>query len=48
MAEAAERRIFEIVSRRNTPRAGLDGLALDLQRILGNKARLFYPVQPTQ
>jgi hypothetical protein len=48
MTGAAERRIFEIVSHRNTPRAGLDSLALDLQRILGNKARLFYPVKPTQ
>ena len=44
MTEAMERRVFEIVSG-SSAQAGLDSLALDLQRILGNKAQLRYPVK---
>jgi multiple sugar transport system substrate-binding protein len=45
MIEAMERRVSDIVSGRSTPQVGLDSLALDLQRILGNRnARLRYPV----
>ena len=46
MTEAMERRLFEIVSGRATPRNGLDALAVDLQNILGAKARLRFPVTP--
>lgn len=45
MTEAAERHIFEILSGWNSPQQGLDALAIDLQRILGGKARLRYPVK---
>jgi multiple sugar transport system substrate-binding protein len=48
MTEAMERHLSEIVSGRISPQAGLDHLALDLQRILGNKARLHYQVKTTQ
>jgi len=47
MTEATERRISEIVSGRSLAQAGLDNLALDLQRILGNKTRFRYPVETT-
>jgi multiple sugar transport system substrate-binding protein len=45
MTEAMERRVSEIVRGRSTAQAGLDSLALDLQRVLGNQARLRYPVK---
>jgi multiple sugar transport system substrate-binding protein len=45
MIDASERRLFEIVSGQRPAHAGLDALALDLQRILGRKARLRYPVK---
>jgi ABC-type glycerol-3-phosphate transport system substrate-binding protein len=45
MMAAMQRRVFEIVSGNATPQAGLDGLALDLQGILGDKAKLRYPVK---
>ena len=45
MTDAAEQRLFQIVSGRTSPQSGLDELALDLQRILGAKARLRYPVK---
>jgi multiple sugar transport system substrate-binding protein len=47
MIEASERRLAEIVSGRCSPQTGLDNLALDLQGILGDKARLRYPVKKT-
>ena len=47
MIEAMERHLSEIVSGRTSAQAGLDGLALDLQRILGGKARLRYAVKTT-
>ncbi len=40
MTEAMERRLFEVISGKSSAQAGLDSLAVDLQRILGNKARL--------
>jgi multiple sugar transport system substrate-binding protein len=45
MTEAMERRVFEIVSGKSSPKGGLDNLALDIQGILGNKSRLRYPVK---
>ena len=45
MTEAVERHLSQIVSRRTSPQSGLDELALDLQQILGAKARLRYPVK---
>jgi multiple sugar transport system substrate-binding protein len=44
MTDAAERRLSEIVSGKESPQAGLDKLALDLEQILGGKAKLRYPV----
>jgi multiple sugar transport system substrate-binding protein len=41
---AAERRLSEILVGQETPQAGLDSLALDIQRLLGGKAKLQYPV----
>jgi multiple sugar transport system substrate-binding protein len=48
MTEAMERRVFEIVSGKVSPQTGLDGLALDLQPILGGKVKLRYPVRAEQ
>jgi multiple sugar transport system substrate-binding protein len=48
MTEAMERHLSEIVSGRTSAQAGLDSLALDLQRILGNKAQLRYSVKTTR
>jgi multiple sugar transport system substrate-binding protein len=44
MTDAMERRVFEIISGKCSAQAGLDSLALDLQHILGNRARLRYAV----
>ena len=44
MTEASERRLSEIVTGKESPQSGLDKLALDLQQILGSKARMRYPV----
>ena len=44
MTEAAERRLSEIVTGKESPQSGLDKLALDFQQILGSKARMRYPV----
>jgi multiple sugar transport system substrate-binding protein len=44
MTEAAVKRLSEIVNGKSSPQAGLDNLALDLQRIVGQKSRLRYPV----
>ncbi|MGC2398399.1 MAG: extracellular solute-binding protein [Acidobacteriaceae bacterium] len=48
MIDAAERRLSEIVTGKETAKAGLDRLALDLQQILGSKAKLRYPVHGAQ
>ncbi|MGA8438095.1 MAG: extracellular solute-binding protein [Candidatus Sulfotelmatobacter sp.] len=48
MTDAMVHRLAEIVSGKKTPQAGLDDLALDLQKILGAKARLRYPVKTDQ
>ncbi len=45
MAEAAERRLSDIVTGKESPQSGLDKLALDLKSILGNKVKLRYPVK---
>jgi len=45
MVEASERRLSDIVTGRSSAQTGLDNLALDLQRILGDKSRLRYPVK---
>jgi multiple sugar transport system substrate-binding protein len=45
MTEAAERRLSEIVTGKASPQSGLDQLALDLEKILGSKARLRYAVR---
>ena len=47
MTEAAERRLSEIVTGKESPQSGLDKLALDLQNILGRKGKLRYPVHGT-
>jgi len=47
MTEAMEGHLSDIVGGRTSAQAGLDGLALDLQRILGGKARLRYSVKTT-
>jgi multiple sugar transport system substrate-binding protein len=45
MVEVMENHLSEIVSRKVSPQAGLNDMALDLERILGGKARLHYPVK---
>ena len=47
MTEAMESHLAEIVSGRTTAKAGLDSLALDIQRILGYRTRLRYHVKVT-
>lgn len=47
MTEAAERRLSEILSGKESEQSGLDRLALDLHQILGSKAKLRYPVHGT-
>ena len=47
MTEAAERRLSEIVTGKESPQSGLDKLALDLKNILGSKVKLRYPVHGT-
>jgi multiple sugar transport system substrate-binding protein len=47
MTEAAERRLSEIVTGKESPQSGLDKLALDLKNILGSKGKLRYPVHGT-
>jgi hypothetical protein len=48
MIEAMERHLSDIVNGRNSPQAGLDSLALELQRLLGNKAQHRYAVKATR
>jgi multiple sugar transport system substrate-binding protein len=48
MIDAMERRVSEIVSGHSSAQTGLDDLALDLQHILGDKAKLRYPVKATR
>jgi multiple sugar transport system substrate-binding protein len=45
MTEAMERHVSEIVSGKASPQAGLDSLALEVQKILGAKGHLRYPVK---
>lgn len=45
MIEAMERHVSDIVSGRASAQAGLDSLALDLQRILSGKCQLRYPAK---
>jgi multiple sugar transport system substrate-binding protein len=47
MTEAAERRLSEIATGKESPQSGLDKLALDLKNILGSKAKLRYPIHGT-
>jgi len=47
MTEAEERRLSEIVTGKESPRSGLDKLALDLKKILGSKAKVRYPIHGT-
>jgi len=47
ITEVMQKGLSEIVTRKRSPREGLDILALEVQRILGGKARLRYPVQRT-
>jgi len=42
MTDAMVRHLSDIINRRDSAQAGLDSLALELQRILGNKSRLRY------
>jgi multiple sugar transport system substrate-binding protein len=46
MTDVMVARLSEIVTGKSTPRVGLDLLALDLKSILGDKARLCFPVKP--
>jgi ABC-type glycerol-3-phosphate transport system substrate-binding protein len=48
MTQAAVKRLYEIVSGKSSAQQGLDALALDLQSILDDKARLRYPVKATR
>jgi multiple sugar transport system substrate-binding protein len=45
MTEAAEVRLFAIVTGKESAQSGLDKLALDLKNILGDKVKLRYPVK---
>ena len=40
-------RSLEIVTRKRSPEEGLDAMAVEVQRILGGKAHLLYPVRRT-
>lgn len=48
MTQAAVKRLYEIVSGKTSAQQGLDALALDLQHILGGKARLRYPAKASR
>jgi multiple sugar transport system substrate-binding protein len=48
MIETMERHLADILKGRASAQTGLDALALDLQRILGSKCRLRYPVKTGQ
>ena len=43
ITDASVRQLSRIVSGKSSPQVGLDDLALDIQKILGNKTRLRYP-----
>jgi multiple sugar transport system substrate-binding protein len=45
MTDAMVRHLSDIINRRDSAQAGLDSLAIELQRILGNKSRLHYPTK---
>jgi multiple sugar transport system substrate-binding protein len=44
IADATAQRISDILIGKDSPQAGLDKLALDIQKLLGGKAKLRYPV----
>ena len=44
ITEVMTQRLSEIVTKKRTPKQGLDQMALDIQRILGSKAKMRYPV----
>ncbi len=48
MTEAMEKHVSEIVAGRTSAQSGLDALALDLQHILGGRARLRNPAKATK
>jgi multiple sugar transport system substrate-binding protein len=48
MTEAMEKHVSEIVAGRTSAQSGLDALALDLQHILGGRARLRHPAKATK
>ena len=48
MIDAMEHRVSDIVSGRSSAQIGLDNLALDIQHILGGKAKLRYAVKATR
>jgi len=43
-----EKHVSEIVAGRTSAQSGLDALALDLQHILGGRARLRHPAKATK
>lgn len=45
ITEVMKRGLYEIVTRRRSPEEGLDSVAIEIQQILGTKARLRYPVK---
>jgi multiple sugar transport system substrate-binding protein len=44
MTEIMQRGLSEIVTRKRTPREGLDAMAIEVQRILGSKAKMRFRV----
>ncbi len=44
IADATAQRISDILTGKDSPQSGLDKLALDIQKLLGGKAKLRYPV----
>lgn len=44
ITEVMQRRLSEIVTRKKSPQEGLNDMALEIQRILGSKAKLRFPV----
>jgi multiple sugar transport system substrate-binding protein len=47
IADATAQRISDILTGKDSPQTGLDKLALDIQKLLGGKAKLRYPVLGT-
>lgn len=48
IADATQQRLSNILLGKDSPKAGLDKLAVDLHQILGNKVKLRYPVKDNQ